>query len=66
MPSNTRQAVQRRLDQAIGNLETAKGYVMEEGMKYKDIHDDYFQVFGMITMMIDLAIAETASLRDKI
>ena len=66
MPSNERLRVKRRLDQAVNLFEQGNVYIMEEGFKFKDVHDNYFQVFGMITMLVDQVITETKALRDKI
>ena len=66
MPSNTLQAVQRRIEQGVNLVETAKTYLMEESIKYEHVHVDYFIRFGLLVMMLDTIIIEMNSLRDDI
>ena len=66
MPSNHRQTIQRRLDQAAEAVFRARAYIIAEGEQYKDIHPDYFYMFQGCADYLEEGIKFIISLRDKI
>jgi hypothetical protein len=66
MPSNKRQAVQRRLDQATNLINTAQEYIAEEAIPYEKVHPDYFAMFCSLVAYLEMGKQFTQELRNKI
>lgn len=66
MPKQTRWTIKRSLDQANKALDKAQNYLVKEGIRYKGVHDDYFEKFSKIVQAIELVKLSVQKLRDSI
>jgi len=53
MPNNTRGVMKKKIDQVIGNIDTAQGYIAEAGLEFKDRNCGRFEQLCSILNALD-------------
>lgn len=63
MPTSPRDAIKRRLDQAIGHVETIQGYLMQNGEVYREHHPEIVSQYETVFAFFEEAKNLLISLR---
>ena len=66
MPKQKRWTIKRELEQADGHIHLAIDQLAITGHQYADVHDDYYQAFIAIVILLDMAEKELMKLKDRI